>query len=83
MFDQCLAPEIRDRFGRLDARILTLHTVGISESGLNDRLKELFEVFRKDPLCEMAFLAGEARVDIRFTIRADNAQAVERIDWHG
>ncbi|MBN1866516.1 competence/damage-inducible protein A [Candidatus Sumerlaeota bacterium] len=76
MFEKYLEREIARRFarGRI-ARIRTLHTVGISESALNDRLRALFEEIGDDPDRGIAFLSGDARVDIRLVARgADPAQ---------
>ena len=73
MFEKYLKDDLRAQFGGgLLTRIRTLHTFGISESLLNDLLMEMFEEAKDDPRVNLAFLAGEAKVDIRITVRAED-----------
>jgi nicotinamide-nucleotide amidase len=79
MFEQYLEAEIAQRFGGgVASRILTLHTYGVSESALNDLLHPLFADLRGDPWRTLAFLAGEARVDIRLTVRGQGAAEMRK-----
>jgi nicotinamide-nucleotide amidase len=52
--------------GRRPIRTLTLHTVGLAESHVNDRIGDLFG---KDPRVNVALLAGNWRVDVRLTLQ--------------
>jgi nicotinamide-nucleotide amidase len=77
MFEKYLEKLLARRFGGgLLARITTLHTFGISESALNDCLRPLFEEIGDAPDRVLAFLAGEARVDVRLTVRAATRRAL-------
>ena len=77
MFDKYLERILARRFGGgLLTRITTLHTFGISESALNDCLCPLFEEIGHAPDRVLAFLAGEARVDVRLTVRATTRRAL-------
>jgi nicotinamide-nucleotide amidase len=68
MYRAYLEKELAKRFGGgLIARAVTLHTFGVSESFLNGLLRPLFDETREDPYRTLAFLAGEARVDVRVT----------------
>lgn len=84
MFTQIATPEILSRFGegRTRLRTLTLHTVGLPESTLNERIDDLFGL---DPAVNVALLAGKWRVDIRLTLKgkddAENDALAEK--WRG
>ena len=79
MFQKYLEKELRDRFaGEGSSRLLTLHTVGCSESALNDSLRSLFEELRDDPNASLAFLAGMARVDIRLHVKGKTPEETRR-----
>jgi len=74
MFTQYLKPILAKRYGgSLLTRIRVLHTFGVSESLLNDQLRDLSEETRYDPNRTLAFLAGEARVDLRLTVHGSTA----------
>lgn len=77
MFEKYLEKLLARRFGGgLFTRITTLHTFGISESALNDCLRPLFGELGGDSDRVLAFLAGEARVDVRLTVRATSRRAL-------
>ena len=77
MFEKYLQKLLARRFGEgLLTRITTLHTFGISESALNDCLRPLFGELGGDSDRVLAFLAGEARVDVRLTVRAATRRAL-------
>jgi len=82
MFLRFVEGRIRDRFAKEShSRLLTLHTVGCSESSLNDSLRSLFEELREDSRSTLAFLAGMARVDIRIHVQGDTPeQARSKLD---
>ena len=82
MFTQYLKPILAKRYGgSLLTCIRVLHTFGVSESLLNDQLRALSEETRDDPNRTLAFLAGEARVDLRLTVHGQMAaQARQRLD---
>jgi nicotinamide-nucleotide amidase len=79
MYEEYLAKEIHERFGQYSrTKIRTLHSFGISESALNETLRPLFEE-TADSDVTLAFLAGEARVDIRVTVRSDSEEERDRL----
>ena len=49
-----------------------------SESALNGVLLSIFKEVKSDPACDMAFLAGEARVDVRLTARGKTPGEMKR-----
>ena len=52
-------------------RMLTFHTIGLSESLINERVRDLFDA---DPLVNFALLASLGKVDVRLTLMgADEA----------
>lgn len=70
MFKMLAQPLLLEMFGqgRRNLRTLTLHTIGLAESFVNDRMKDLFGI---DPRVNVALLAGKWRVDIRLTFMAN------------
>lgn len=73
MFTETAAPIILEKFagGRRVMRTLTLHTVGVAESTINERMADLFD---SDPKIGVALLAGRWRVDIRLTLQGDSEE---------
>ena len=73
MFEKLASSLILDQFGgeRRERRTLTIHTVGLAESHINDRIKDLFGI---DPRVNVALLAGKWRVDVRLTLQGESAQ---------
>jgi nicotinamide-nucleotide amidase len=73
MFDRLAAPILLERFAdrRRSIRTLTMHTVGLAESHVNDRLADLFGA---DPKVNLALLAGQWRVDVRLTLAAESPE---------
>jgi nicotinamide-nucleotide amidase len=71
MFSETALPIILDKFagGRRVLRTLTIHTVGVAESHINDRMADLFD---SDPKVGVALLAGRWRVDVRLTLQGDS-----------
>lgn len=71
MFTTLATDKLLDQFaaGRLKLRALTLRTVGLAESHINDRIKDLFGA---DPKVNVALLAGSWRVDVRLTLRGES-----------
>lgn len=71
MFMEAAAPIILEKFagGRRVMRTLTIHTVGVAESHINDRMADLFD---SDPNVGVALLAGRWRVDVRLTLQGDS-----------
>ncbi|NIP60037.1 MAG: competence/damage-inducible protein A [Gemmatimonadetes bacterium] len=82
IFRESVAARIRARFGdRLrPLRHRTIHTTGIPESVLADRVEERLEGYR-GPVT-VAFLPDVTGVDLRLTVRdvADDAEAGARLD---
>lgn len=79
MFDTYLRDDLAARFGGgLRTRIATMHTFGISESALNETMRDLFDELRGHPTEAIAFLAGKARVDVRLVVRAASDDALRR-----
>ncbi len=82
MFDGEPLRWISARFagGRGRPRTLTLHTIGLPESQIDDQVRELFE---SDPRVIFALLARPANVDIRMTFfgRDDYEAARLEIEW--
>ncbi len=78
MFKAFGAPLILEQFsgGRRSLRTLTLHTIGLAESFINDRIKDLFGV---DPKVNVALLAGKWRVDVRLTLQGESAEEDDRL----
>lgn len=68
MFKTLAADRILRQFtdGRRTMRTLTLHTVGLAESHINERISDLFG---SDPRVNVALLAGNWRVDVRLTLQ--------------
>ena len=64
---------INEAFGQRarTMRTLTIHTVGVAESYINDRMKDLFGI---DPKVNVALLAGKWRVDVRLTLQGDSPE---------
>lgn len=73
MFTETAAPIILEKFagGRRVMRTLTIHTVGVAESHINERMADLFDA---DPKVGVALLAGRWRVDIRLTLQGDSEE---------
>lgn len=73
MFADLAAPLILEKFagGRRVMRTLTIHTVGVAESHINDRMADLFD---SDPKVGVALLAGRWRVDVRLTLQGDTEE---------
>lgn len=73
MFSELAAGIILERFagGRRILRTLTLHTVGVAESTINERMADLFD---SDPKVGVALLAGRWRVDVRLTLQGDSEE---------
>lgn len=67
MFKTLAAERILKQFtgGRRVLRTLTLHTVGLPESTINEKIEDLFG---SDPRVNVALLAGNWRVDVRLTL---------------
>ena len=79
MFEHYLVDEFRERFGGgLATRITTIHTFGISESALNEMLRDMFDAMRGHDREALALLAGEARVDVRLVVRGDDPKSVSK-----
>ncbi len=79
MFDKYVAKIISKKFsGGRSSRVRTLHTFGISESKLNDMLHPLFAEYNDSDDARIAFLAGQARVDIRLTAFGNGKQSINR-----
>lgn len=70
MFKQLAAPLVMERFGggRRAYRVLTLHTISLPESQINEQIQDLFGA---DPKVNLALLAGKWRVDVRLTFQAE------------
>lgn len=93
MFTEQVLPLIGRQFGasRRQLRTLTLRTIGVPESHINEQVKDLFET---DPRVKLAMLASLGRVDIRLTLTGadenENARLedawrkkiLERVDPH-
>lgn len=73
MFKELAAPLLRARFagGRPHLRTLTIHTAGLPESLINERIADLFGA---DPKVNVALLAGKWRVDVRLTLAGDSPE---------
>ena len=73
-----------DEFGesQTELRTLTLHTAGVPESRLNDRVADLFDL---EPKVNVALLAGQFHVDIRLTQHGKDAEenAALEAEWRG
>ncbi|MFP4379941.1 MAG: competence/damage-inducible protein A [Candidatus Sumerlaeia bacterium] len=79
MFGEYLEKKLLAEFGSEAAtRIRTLHTYGISESSINGMLRPLFEETREHPEVTLALLAGQARVDVRVTVRGQSREAMRK-----
>jgi len=79
MFEKHMAAELTQRFGA--GRVLltrVLHTYGVSESALNDRLGGLFSDLRGDANRRLAYLAKHARVDLRVTTQGRDGREARR-----
>ncbi len=79
MFRKYLEGALARRFGGSRAtRQRVLHTFGVSESLLNDLLRPVFDEIRGDEERSVAFLAGQARVDLRLMARAESPEGARR-----
>ncbi len=79
MFDKYVAKMIAKKFsGGRSSRVRTLHTFGISESKLNDMLHPLFAEYNDGDDARVAFLAGQARVDVRLTAFGKDKPTINR-----
>lgn len=79
MFEKHLRKRITKDFGKGHVtRIMTLHTFGHAESQLNDLLRNLFEQTRNDPHLAIAYLASDAKVDIRLVAHGQTARGATR-----
>ncbi len=65
---------------RRELRTLTLHTVGLPESHINERIRDLFGA---DPRVNVALLAGKWRVDVRLTLQAATPEEDDQLaaEW--
>lgn len=79
MFETLVKKRLLDLFGadRRTMRTLTLHTAGLAESHINDRIKDLWDA---DPKVNVALLAGRWRVDVRLTLMGDSPEENERLE---
>lgn len=74
MYQQYLEKTIAERYaGKARSLIKVLHTFAVSESELNDRLRDLSAALKKEPGQDLAFLAGKAQVDLRLMARGGSA----------
>ncbi len=73
MFQQLVRPRLLELFAadRRAVGTLTLHTVGLAESDINDRIRDLFG---QDSKVNVALLAGRWRVDVRLTFQGDSPE---------
>lgn len=81
MFETMVADLIRERFGVESKvlRTLTIHTAGVAESHLNDRIQDFFD---RDPKVGVALLAGKWRVDVRLTLQGESDAENDRLQEH-
>ncbi len=79
MFKTLGASMLLDTFGggRRNLRTLTVHSVGLAESFINDRIKDLFGSDRR---VNVALLAGKWRVDVRLTFQCDNSNDIDDLE---
>ena len=79
MFSEKALPLVVEAFGgpRAPRRTLTFHTVGLPESLINDKVKDLFE---SDPRVNFALLASLGKVDVRLTLQGEDEAANERLE---
>ena len=81
MFERQAAPLIAEQFceGRVRLRTLTFHTIGLAESLIDERVRDLFE---RDPFVNFALLAGSYRVDIRLTLMGPDEATNDALAAH-
>lgn len=69
MFESSVLPYLKTRFGKGILKVKTLHTTGLAESAVNDKIKKIVDIERELEGGEIAFtiLASPAGVDIKIT----------------
>ncbi|MFH1541095.1 MAG: competence/damage-inducible protein A [Elusimicrobiota bacterium] len=78
MFETAVLPYLKERFEKGLLRIKTLHTVGLAESVVDEKIKKIVDIERENEEISFSILAKHTGVDIKIMVQGTDEMGIDK-----